>query len=539
MSETDPECALATFPDCDELVASDKKCLPRKYKDSGIPGDPYKWNRYLARDPPSYDSGTLLSEADAKTMMDKIETRSKWLKANGKAPKSLGKHQRAILARAKSKADVKMDATTNKPSDVDGHRPHPDDPDIALSKRARRDTHDTPPHKRAALESSDVVVEWTDSAIIPAALVSSPCPHEVGHRPPCDDPDRVREEYEKSTIDANRYLARDPQSYDSGIPLPEAVAKIMMDKIKARSKTVMDKSGASKWDRAQEYEYEKGTIAGDDPKAFRDKYHFLPHRETETNLSKIWAAMQREAYKTCPSSRDHTKLKAAFQQYKDANTNWKDILLAYRADKIKEWNQDLSSCDYTNLQALEKFQQQHQRLPRWMHETRMITSEDRHEQRLANWLNYVWRKHHSLGTQRQLTPTEAAQLMRLFAAQVIKDHRSGEDDSGGGEEPSMSIRRLYENVIEWQSQRCTNSIPRRHFFADDEERRLAYRLAYYKSHALSQSRRPKLTLSQSRRPKLTKGDKALINIIVGKAHKRSQNEEVRRRCRHKRCVMRR
>ena len=166
LSETDPECALATFPDCDELVASDKKCLPRKYKDSGIPGDPYKWNRYLARDPPSYDSGTLLSEADVKTIMDKMEARSKWLKANGKAPRYLGKHQRVILARAKSKADVKIVAITNKPSDVDGHRPHSDDSDIALSKRARRDTHDTPPHKRAALESSDVVVEWTDSAII-------------------------------------------------------------------------------------------------------------------------------------------------------------------------------------------------------------------------------------------------------------------------------------------------------------------------------------------------------------------------------------
>ena len=97
----------------------------------------------------------------------------------------------------------------------------------------------------------------------------------------------------------------------------------------------------------------------------------------------------------------------------------------------------------------------------------------------------------------------------------------------------MSIRQLYKNIIEWQSQRCTSCIPRRHFSADDEERRLAYRL----SHALS----------QSRRPKLTKGDKALINIIVGKAlpgipgkaHKRSQNEEVRRRCRHKRCAMRR
>ena len=63
-------------------------------------------------------------------MMDKIEARRrKWLQANGKArgrppPATyLGKHQRVILARAKSKADVTMDATTHKPSDVDGHRP--------------------------------------------------------------------------------------------------------------------------------------------------------------------------------------------------------------------------------------------------------------------------------------------------------------------------------------------------------------------------------------------------------------------------------
>ena len=74
-----------------------------------------------------------------------------------------------------------------------------------------------PPHKRAAVGGSDVVVERTDSAIIPAALVSSPYPSEVGHRPPCDDPDRVREGCEK------------------------------------------------------------GTIAGDDPKAFRDKYLSLIH----------------------------------------------------------------------------------------------------------------------------------------------------------------------------------------------------------------------------------------------------------------------
>ena len=184
------------------------------------------------------------------------------------------------------------------------------DPDIALSKRARRDTHDTPPHKRAAVGGSDVVVERTDSEIITAALVRSPCPHEVGpmtvehpgrrlhgvkgpcprevgHTPPCDDSGRVREGCEK------------------------------------------------------------GTIAGDDPKAFGDKYRFTLHGETETNLRNIWAAMQREAYKTCPVSARRTRqLKTTFQQYRDANTNWKDILLAYRADKIKEWNQDSSSRDW-------------------------------------------------------------------------------------------------------------------------------------------------------------------------------------------------
>ena len=71
-----------------------------------------------------------------------------------------GKHQRVILARA-----------TNKPSDADGHRLHRHDPDIALSKRDSCDTHDTPPHKRAAAGGSDVVVERIDSAIVPAALV--------------------------------------------------------------------------------------------------------------------------------------------------------------------------------------------------------------------------------------------------------------------------------------------------------------------------------------------------------------------------------
>ena len=63
------------------------------------------------------------------------------------------------------------------------------------------------------------------------------------------------------------------------------------------------------------------------------------------------------------------------------------------------------------------------------------------------------------------------------------------------------IRKLYKNVIDWQSQRRTSSIPRRHFFADDEERRLARRL-----HGAR-------TLLD--RAKLTKADDALINSIPG------------------------
>jgi len=34
-------------------------------------------------------------------------------------------------------------------------------------------------------------------------------------------------------------------------------------------------------------------IAGDDPKALRDKYQFTLHGETETNIRNTWAAMQR------------------------------------------------------------------------------------------------------------------------------------------------------------------------------------------------------------------------------------------------------
>ena len=39
--------------------------------------------------------------------------------------------------------------------------------------------------------------------------------------------------------------------------------------------------------------YQKGTIAGDDPTAFDDKYHFPPHGEADSTLKRIWAAKTR------------------------------------------------------------------------------------------------------------------------------------------------------------------------------------------------------------------------------------------------------
>ena len=272
------------------------------------------------------------------------------------------------------------------------------------------DTHATPPHKKVLGVSDVVFAERTDSAIIPAARVNSPCPREVGHRPPRDDSDKGKRRVREG--------------------------------------------------------YEKGTIAGDDPKAFGDKYRFTLHDETETNLRNIWAAMQREAYKNCPHKAyayfqpykaicrfQPYKAYAYFQQYKDANTNWKDVLLAYRADKIKEWNQDHDTEDRdkeaadvntvvvgagegteivetapphkraavggsvwrARFLAVEKFQQQNLRLP--VRNKRAT----KHEQRLANWLDKAkQRKHRALSSrpsQRQLTPTEAAQLKELFHAQ--------------------------------------------------------------------------------------------------------------------------
>ena len=65
--------------------------------------------------------------------------------------------------------------------------------------------------------------------------------------------------------------------------------------------------------------------------------------------------------------------------------------------------------------AVEKFQQQNLRLP--VRNKRAT----KHEQRLANWLDKAkQRKHRALSSrpsQRQLTPTQAAQLKELFDAQ--------------------------------------------------------------------------------------------------------------------------
>ena len=244
-----------------------------------------RWNRYLARDPPSYDSGIPLSEADAKTMMDKIEARSKWLKVQA---------------------------------------------------------HEVP---------KQTIHRW------------------------------------------KRFLARDPPSYDSGIPLSEAVAKTMMDKIEARSK---------------------------------------------------WLD---------PGSRN-TPLYGEAPPYMGSKV-------------IRQLYEDV--VDWQSQRCISSIPSRH--------------SLDEEERRLG------CRLQHAL-IRRYRDPTLAnVDTSLINTIPGVRDQ----------EKSRTYIRKLYKNVIEWQSQRRTSSIPRRHFFADDEERRLACRL-----HGAR-------TLPD--RAKLTKGDEALINSI--------------------------
>ena len=46
-----------------------------------------------------------------------------------------------------------------------------------------------------------------------------------------------------------------------------------------------------------------------------------------------------------------------------------------------------------------------------------------------------------------------------------------------GKGPADAVSAVYKDVIDWQTRRCISSIPRRHFYADAEERCLANRLA--------------------------------------------------------------
>ena len=92
--------------------------------------------------------------------------------------------------------------------------------------------------------------------------------------------------------------------------------------------------------------------------------------------------------------------------------------------------------------------------------------------------------------------------------------------------PADAVSAVYKDVIDWQTRRCISSIPRRHFYADAEERCLANRLA-----VVLRRRKRRLAwtdvLCRARRlacrAKLTKVQTDLINSIPGvSAPKRSR-----------------
>ena len=410
-------------------------------------------------------------------------------KANGLNGKrqQFGKHQRVILARAKFKAD--------------------DDSGIP-----RQQAHE----------------------------VSSP--REVGHRPPCEDSGRVREEYEKGTIAGDDPKAfRDKYRFLPYRFLPhgtnlrnmwaamqrEAHKTCPRDYIKLKTAFQQYKDFNTNWkdillayraDKIKEWNqdhgicphesvdwtiYKKGTIAGDNPKVFCDKYCFRPHGETETHFRNIWTAMKRAANKICPG--DPTNMKATFQQFKDANTNWKDILLAHRNEKIKEWNQDANmfrdkygfhSHGESEIELIRIWT----KMKRAAHET--CSSSRDHTKLKAAFQQY---KDANTNWKDILLAYRADKIKEGFVPTALMTARVGENTMaagvGEGIEPCKLIRQLYEDVVDWQSQRCISSIPSRHSL-DEEERRLGCRL----QHAL---------IRRYRDPPLANVDTSLINTIPG------------------------
>lgn len=93
-----------------------------------------------------------------------------------------------------------------------------------------------------------------------------------------------------------------------------------------------------------------------------------------------------------------------------------------------------------------------------------------------------------------------------------------EVDSLSGKRTADAVSAVYEDVIDWQTRRCISSIPRRHFYADAEERCLANRLA-----VVLRRRKRRLAwtdvLCRARRlacrAKLTKVQTDLINSTPG------------------------
>ena len=502
--------------------------MPRKHDDSGFLGKaPHEvprntvshWNRYLARDPPSYDSGTLLSEADAKTMMDKIEARRKWFKAiaNEMASNSRVTVTAEDIAESDDTLRGALSTWILKRGPVDYNkfqsayfslmRDHLFvDPDFAAGEtQVVRQQRLMAMYRRIHEETWGQ--DWA------AGIVRQP----NGGEAAAEGTRRVREEYEKGTIAGDDPKAfRDKYRFLPYRFLPhgtnlrnmwaamqrEAHKTCPRDYIKLKTAFQQYKDFNTNWkdillayraDKIKEWNqdhgigphesvdwttYKKGTIAGDNPKVFCDKYCFRPHGETETDFRNIWAAMERAANKTCPG--DPSQMKATFQQYKNVNTNWKDILLAHRNEKIKEWNQDANM-----------FRDKYGFYPHGETETELIRIWTKME-RAAHKMCPSSRDHIKLKAafqQYKDANTNWKDILLAYRADRIKEWNTGlvntmttgvdENTMAAGADEDIEqcklIRQLHEDVVDWQSQRCISSIPCRHSL-DEEERRLGCRL---------------------------------------------------------------
>ena len=366
----------------------------------------------LTRDPPSYDSGTPLSEVDANTMMDKIEVRTKWLQANGKARKFQEADQECSLAtfpecdepvasdkkcpRAMTVEIYKKDA--NMFRDKYGFYPHGETETelIRIWTKMERAAHKMCPSRETRRRLSYALsasrrpkLTKGDKALMNNILGEAHKRRLLSVADPW-----IRKLY-------NDVIEWRSQRSTSSIPRRHFFGDDEERRLAFRLQRARTPSSRAKFTKVDE-----GFINSiSDIISIRSQITFKKARESARKAKESWKTAKENFQLTTESIR---KAKAT-ESLQKARRKRSEIRKA-------------QSLWCARLLAVKKFQQQYSRLP--VRNKRMTKC----EQGLANWLDKAkQRKDRALSSrpsERQLTPTEAVQLKELFDAQDVLDRKT-------------------------------------------------------------------------------------------------------------------